>query len=139
MRSRLVLGFDPIVCAGSATYGSGQLSGVLPKGRSMDKLSAVDDNNHGEARRTFLKKAANITPAILTLKAVPSFASYGSAPAPTGPEAAVSVEASSAPAQGAQGQSPQGQAREAREIEEEQIGTGRAASPTGNQPRACFV
>jgi hypothetical protein len=51
---------------------------------SMDKLSGVDDNDHGEARRTFLKKAAYVTPAILTLKAVPSFASYGSAPAPTG-------------------------------------------------------
>ena len=53
----------------------------------MDQLSDLDDKDHGEARRTFLKKAAYVTPAIFTLKAVPSFASYGSgpAPAPTGP------------------------------------------------------
>jgi hypothetical protein len=50
----------------------------------MDKLSGLDENDQGEARRTFLKKAAYVTPAILTLKAVPSFASYGSAPAPAG-------------------------------------------------------
>ena len=52
----------------------------------MDKLSDLDDKDHGEARRTFLKKAAYVTPAILTLKAVPAFASYGSGPgpAPTG-------------------------------------------------------
>ena len=52
----------------------------------MGKLSGLDDSDHGEDRRTFLKKAAYATPVILTLKAVPSFASYGSGPgpAPTG-------------------------------------------------------
>ena len=48
----------------------------------MGKLSGLDDSDHGEARRTFLKKAAYATPVILTLKAVPSFASYGSGPGP---------------------------------------------------------
>jgi hypothetical protein len=36
------------------------------------------------ARRAFVKAAMYVTPAILTLKAAPSFASYGSGPAPSG-------------------------------------------------------
>ena len=31
-----------------------------------------------ESRRSFVKKAAYVAPAVLTLKAIPAFASYGS-------------------------------------------------------------
>jgi hypothetical protein len=35
-------------------------------------------------RRAFVKAALYVTPVILTLRAAPAFASYGSSPAPTG-------------------------------------------------------
>jgi hypothetical protein len=42
--------------------------------------SAVQGNSVDRPRRAFVKTAAYVAPAILTLKAVPSFASNGSAP-----------------------------------------------------------
>jgi hypothetical protein len=40
----------------------------------MSKDAQIDD----ESRRSFVKKAAYVTPAIITLEAMPAFASYGS-------------------------------------------------------------
>ena len=43
---------------------------------------AVQNSSIDRPRRAFVKTAAYVAPAILTLKAVPSFASYGSGQAP---------------------------------------------------------
>ena len=38
----------------------------------------MNNNNYDESKRKFIKAAAYVAPAILTLKAIPSFASTGS-------------------------------------------------------------
>lgn len=43
----------------------------------------MKDIKSSQSRRTFIKKAAYVAPAILTLKAIPAFASGGSRQAPT--------------------------------------------------------
>ena len=46
----------------------------------MSNGNREKENGADQDRRSFIRKAAYVAPAILTLKAAPSFASYGSGP-----------------------------------------------------------
>jgi hypothetical protein len=47
-------------------------------------MSSIDERVDDQSRRAFVKKAVYIAPVILTLKAVPAFASQGSGGSETG-------------------------------------------------------
>jgi hypothetical protein len=47
-------------------------------------MSEPNDPNDSESRRSFVKKVAYVAPLVLTLKADPAFASYGSGKPVTG-------------------------------------------------------
>ena len=58
---------------------------TFPTRRRMDtKATDTGATEAPLARRAFVKATLYVTPAILTLRAAPSFASYGSGPAPSG-------------------------------------------------------
>jgi hypothetical protein len=58
---------------------------IAPASKGPTPMANPDDANPSDQddRRTFMTRMAYVTPAVLTLKAVPSFASYGSSPGPT--------------------------------------------------------